>query len=164
MSLSQAIKSTTSSQMKAVHRAGIAGELVLAAAVNIFQVIGGDVSVLACYGKVTTVMAATNTTVQLRITPTGGAAQVISAASANLNGVLANATIMPTGAIGVAPVTEVTYGVSISNVALAMPTNTWVLLPGVVDILIGGATNATGVIDWFMLYVPNQMGAKVVAV
>jgi len=166
MSLSSLIKSASSSQLKAAHRAGIAGELVLAASPTIFQVVGGDVTVYTCYGKITTDMAVAATTVQLRITPTEGtapAAQVLALASANLSGVIAPALIVPTGALGVNPVTEITYGVGIGNVRGCMVTNTWILNPGVIDILVGGATNATGVIDWFLVYTPNQMGARVVA-
>lgn len=159
MSFSQKIKSISTTQSRYERRTGVAGELVLNAVVPLFRVSGGPILVTGCYGKVTTAFAIAATTVQLQITPVGGVAQNLSAASGNLSAVAINTTLAPTGALAVAITVEVTYG---ATFGLAL-TNQWLLIPGVITEIVAGATNLTGVLNWTIIYTPLSRAANVVA-
>jgi len=159
MSFSQKVRSISTTQSRYERRLGVAGELVLAAAVPLFQISGGPILVTGCYGKVTTAFAVAATTVQLQITPVGGIAQNLSAASGNLTGAVINTTLAPTGALAVAITIEVTFG---ATFGLAL-TNQWLLIPGVITELVGGATNNAGVLNWTIIYTPLSRAANVVA-
>ena len=158
MSLSGQVKKVSLNNPMCVRRPGIVGELVNAAVVNLFQVVGGDVHVSGMHGKIATAIGANATTVQLRILPTGSLVfQNLSAASGNMTGLFANTLLEPTGAIAVAIALEVTFGVGL----VYQVTNTWVLIPGVISILVGGATTAVGSIDWNIEYRPLSPGAEI---
>jgi len=159
MSLSAAIKALSGSQTRYVRYVGTAGELVNAAVINIFQIVGGDIRVNAFYGVCMADSDGSATTLQPRIIPTGGAQQVLALACTTLAAATINDTLAPTGAVGVAMVIETTMGVTAGN----MGTNEWILLPGIVNILVGGATDALQFYDWVMGYVPLAPGANVVA-
>ncbi len=160
MGLSGQVKKVTLNNPMCVWRPGRVGELVLAARVNLFQVVGGDVHVSGMHGKITVGIGANATTVQLFIIPTAGAApaqQALSAASGNLTGLLTQTLLEPTGALAVAIAQDVTFGVGI----VYQVTNTWILTPGIINILVGGATTAVGAIDWNIEYRPLAPGAEI---
>lgn len=160
MSLSRQIKKVASRGPACILRRGVVGELVNAATVNLFTVQNNDVHVTGILGKVTALMDANATTVQLRIIPTGGAQQALSAASGALNGQLVDTYLEPTGALAAAITITNTYG---TGVAL-MVTNDWILTPGIINILVGGATQVTGVIDWWIEYRPLAPDAAITAI
>ena len=158
MGLSSRIHQISSSNPLCAYRPGVVGELVLNAVVNLFTVRGGDVHVSGMHGKITANIGANNTTVQLRIIPTAGAQQALSNPSGNLTGLIINRYLEPTGVLAGAIVTEAaTYGVGI----IYMATNPWTLTPGIINILVGGATTLTGAIDWYIEYRPLSPGAEI---
>jgi len=159
MSFGSMVKGLASSQVRFVRRTGTVGEWVLAASPSLFTITGGAIRVVVFYGKVTAVFDATATTLQPRITPVAGAAaiQVLSNASGSLANAAINTTIVPTGVIAGACTVEITFGVTVGN----MVTNQWVLLPGVIDALVGTGTNLTGAMDFCMGYIPLEPGSNV---
>lgn len=157
MGLGQDVHDLWSTQPRWVRRPAVVGEIVNGATVNLFNIASSPIYVVACFGWVRTLFGAGVATIQLRILPTGGAQQALSAATAALNATAINSTIMPTGAVAVAPTVEATLGVSVGN----MVTNPWILLPGVVNMLIGGATNAEGSVEWAMGFYPMGPDVKV---
>lgn len=158
MSLASLIGNISTQNTLCAHRPGVVGELVNGATVNLFTVRNGDVHVSGMHGKLTAAIGANATTVQLRIIPTGGVQQALSAASGNLTGLIINRYLEPTGVLAGAIVIEAaTYGVGI----VYMATNPWTLTPGIINILVGGATTATGAIDWYIEYRPLTPGAEI---
>lgn len=158
MSLSGQVKKISLNNPMCVRRPGVVGELVLAARFNIFQVVGGDVRVEGMHGKIATAIGANATTVQLFILPAGSVTQqALSAASGNLTGLFANTLLEPTGAVAVAIALEVTFGVGL----VYQVTNPWILIPGTINILVGGATTLVGSIDWMIEYRPLSPGAEI---
>lgn len=159
MGLATQVKGLYASQTRFVRRPGVAGELVLGASPNLFRIVGGDILVTSFFGECMADSDGSATTLQLRITPTDGAAQVLGLACTTLAAANIGDTLTPTGAVGVATLIEVTPGVSVGNLG----TNQWILLPGIIDVLVGGASDALMFYDWHIGYVPLQSGANVYA-
>lgn len=159
MGLGLKVKSLYASQTRFVRRPGVAGELVIGDSPNIFQIIGGDILVTSFFGECMADSDSSATTLRLRITPTGGAVQVLGLACTTLTAANIGDTLTPTGAITAAMLIETTPGASVGNLA----TNQWILLPGIIDILVGGATDTLMFYDWHIGYVPLESGAIVYA-
>jgi len=160
MGLSTEVKKISTQNPMCVHRRGVVGELVNGNTVNLFTVQRNDVHVTGILGKITAAMDAGTADVQLRIIPRDGAVpaqQVLSLASGSLANLLANEYLEPTGALGAAITLTATYG---AGVAL-MVTNDWILTPGIINILVGTATNTTGAIDWYIEYRPLAPDAEI---
>lgn len=153
------IKGMYASQVRFVRRVGIVGEWQDTDSPDIFTVEGGSIRVVVFYGIVTATFEAAATQLQPRITPVAGAAatQVLSNACATLSAAAINTTIVPAGPVAGACTIETTLGVTVGNMA----TNEWILLPGVIDILVSGADNADGAMDFCMGYLPLEIGAVV---
>lgn len=129
-----------------VRRAGVAGEIVNAAHPSIFTVTGGDI-ICSIWGKITTAFGANATTLQLR-----NDTVVLGLACTTLSGQTADVFLCPTGLVGAAMI--------ISGVGVGPLQSSCLLLltPGDIDVLVGGASDANAVIDWYISYVPVLPG------
>lgn len=134
---------------KTLHRAGVVGELVNAATVNLFTITGGPV-VASMFGIITAAIGANITTVQL-----SNGTHDMSAASGSLSGQIVGIHLNPTGGIAVA------MAIGAATLVGVYQATRWSLGVGSVSILVGGATSATGAIDWYITYEPMVPGAIV---
>jgi len=141
-------------------RPGVVGDLVLFAptTIPIFTVVGGDIWVHALYAKVTTVIQANATTITLSHTTAISATVVpLAGAGVNITGSDLDSLITITGAVAVAPTlyNGAARGVGIPNI-----TNTQILVPGSIGMVVGGATN-TGLLLWTIVWSPMSESAQV---
>jgi len=160
MGLPQDVNALVQSQVRFVRRVGTVGEWLNGTSPSIFTITGGPILVSVFYGIITATFDVGATQLQPRITPVAGAAaaQVLSNACASLaNGVI-NTTLVPTGVIAGACTLEVTFGVTFGNLL----TRQWTLLEGTIDVLVSGADNALGALDWVIGYLPLGNAANVV--
>lgn len=164
MSFSSQLKSIYSGHSRWAYRPGVNNELVNTAVVNLFTVQpAGDIQLDAIFGIVTTQIGGAAVAVQFRILPTfatgAPAQQVISAVSGAgiLNGMLVNTLVLVADGVGGAITSEITYGVA---VGFALMATQRVLTPGVINVIISGAT-AAGAVDWYLAYTPVSDGARV---
>jgi hypothetical protein len=133
-------------------------DLVAAVGVPLFLVRSGDILLTHIYGTVTVQTGANNTTIQLRHTPVGGAAAVMCTASGNLNATAINRMLTITGAVGVGMALSAAPGIAIAS----FMTNLQILVPGTIDILVGGVVPQTGAIDWCIHYIPLDTDSDVI--
>lgn len=136
--------------IKTVRRAGLAADLVAGADFNIFNV-SGVVEVYNFFGVVTTVIGAGAAVPRVQFTPTGGAQTPLCAAAASIATdavgtiytVIGGATatqLAPTAALGYADAAETAW------------VGPWILPAGIIAIT--NAVASTGIVDWYISYVP----------
>ncbi len=160
-------------QEKTVRRAGVGpgvgGDWSPAANFNIFNIAGGPVRITGIWGHVTAVFAGANATPIVSHTPTGGAAANMSviavAAAFALNTFLTwdgsltavSGVLRASAAVG--------FTQSTDSVGTAATAESWagsiVAVPGIIRITNAGAADATGMVDWYLSYIPMRDGATV---
>jgi len=163
-------------QEKTVRRVGrtvaAGSDWAAAANFNIFTIAGGPIMVTNLFGHVTAVFAGANATPIVSQTPAGGAAANMSviavAAAFALNTFLVwdgsltavSGVLRATAAVGHSQATD--------SVGTAATAESWAgrirIVPGVIRITNGGANDATGVVDWYISYIPLVPEATVVAI
>ena len=146
-------------QERVVRRAGVAAtDLPGGANFNIFN-LAGVVLVKQIWGQVTTVIGAGAAVPQIQFTPTGGAAVPLCAAALSIAADVVNtiytcplgiiaAVLAPSPAIGHADTLATGWGGDYI-----------ILVAGI--IMIVNAVPSTGVIDWFIDYIPATPGSIV---
>lgn len=144
-------------QIRTLRRPGVVGELVNAASPNLFTITGGDIMVVGIHGKITTAFGTTATTLQLRLTTAlAGTVSVLGLACTTLSDQVADILLTSTGAVGVALAISAAAGVGVYAV-----TNAQVLVPGGIDVLVGGATSTVAAVEWTINYIPLHPAANV---
>ncbi len=123
----------------------------------IFRIAGGDIALLGIYGKVTVAKDAGVQTLQLTHT-VGGPLCIASAAT---NGLVAHAILCITGVVGAAMIETPLAGAGTLAIGQWMAGltgsgigNLLVLTVGDINLVTGAAADATGFIDWTILYRP----------
>jgi len=159
-------------QEKVVRRVGIGpgvgGDWSPAANFNIFNIAGGPVKITGIWGHVTAVFAG-NATPIVSHTPTGGVAAnmcvIAGAAAYALNTFLTwdgsltavSGVLRASGSVG--------FTQSTDSVGLPATAESWagpiVAVPGIIRITNGWAADATGMVDWYLSYIPMIDGATV---
>ena len=158
MSITQSAQRSYQASVKGAYRPGLAADLGAGGAWPIFNVVNGPVLVTELWGHVTTVIA--NAAVPLmNFNPTVGAGAVCAVIMLSIDtdapgtvyiwdGSLAVAAPVPTAALGMAAALETT-----------MAGNYLILVPGVLGFT--NAVAATGIIDWYINYIPAFPGARI---
>jgi len=162
-------------QERTVRRVGrtvaAGSDWAVAANFNIFTIAGGPIKVTGIWGHVTAVFAG-NATPIVTQTPAGGAPAnmcVIAVAAAYaLNTFLVwdgsltavSGVLRATAAVG--------HSQSSDSVGTPATAESWagpiLIVPGVIRITNGGANDITGVVDWYISYIPLVPEATVVAI
>ncbi len=147
------------SSVKYVTRTGVAADCAAQHTVNIFTIAGGDIVLLGIYGKVRAQKQANAQTLQLQITPTGGAAAALCAASATTSGDAVDSIYTITGVSTDAMiVAQIGTALGIGQLqasALGIGTgNPLVLVPGILSLITAAANDNSGLVDWTVIYRP----------
>ncbi len=128
--------------------------------VNMFTIAGGPIKILELVGIVTTVVQAQATSTKITVTTTSPAATVdLSAAAVDLTAAAAGASIRHINTTGI--LTVVTAGFVMEGNAFATNDTQYLVPAGTMQINNASASN-TGVITWYMRYVPLAPGVTVV--
>lgn len=154
--IDQLVKQALEGSVKGVRRPGVAADL--AGAWDIFTVVNGPVLVTQMWGHVTTVIA--NAAVPIMMfNPTGAAPNAALAAIMVSIAADAAGTIYTwTGAAGGVPGPAAQIGMASAGESV-FAGNFIFLVPGVINFT--NAVAGTGVIDWYINYIPCYTGAKV---
>lgn len=139
-------------QLRVVRRPGIAAtDLPGAADFNIFNV-PAPILVRQIWGEVTTIIGAGLAVPRIQFTPTGGAQVPLCAAAAAINtDVVGTIYTYPLGTI--AAVLAPSPAIGMADTAATGWTGDYTILAAGI-IAITNAVASTGVIDWFMAYIP----------
>jgi hypothetical protein len=131
---------------------------------TLFTVAGGMVLVTGLFGRVTTVLSGTTGTISLGATPTVGAsgAQVAGIAAATvIGGGEVGATYAVVGTAAGGATTLANGGASsLSGKSPFISLPEFVVQAGIITVTTSVAT-MTGAIDWYLSYVPIDVGASV---
>ncbi len=158
MGLVQLVQSQYQAAPKYVTRTGVATDCATQHTVNLFTVAGGNVLLIAVYGKVMADKAIAAQTLRLGLVPTiGGVEAFLCAASATtsgdlidsiytITGVIADLMIVAPTALGVALPQAAATGQGVGALL--------VLVPGIIRLTTGAADDGTGLINWTVLYRP----------
>lgn len=148
----------TPGAIRYVTRTGVAADCATQHTVNLFTVTGDNL-VIGTYGKVIAAKADTAQTLRLGHVPTIGAVEAfLCAVSAvtNLDAIDSIYTI--TGVVGdamiVAQVGTIIGVGQFQNNALGTIRSQLILVPGIIRLTTAAANDATGLIDWTVLYQP----------
>lgn len=158
MSIKTLVGQLYQTQIRVVRRVGLATDVATQpTTTNLFTVSGGDVLVLAMYGKVMATKQVAAQTIAVQHTPTAGVAAAIAAASATTSGDAINSIYSITGVPGDALIVAqvaTALGVGQNGNALGTIRSDLVLVAGIISMLTGGATDNSGLVDWVISYVP----------
>jgi len=167
MSLTQAARKISWQTERIVHCPGLALDLQPATAGRtVFTIANDPIIVKNVFGVVTTTIGATAAQPFLQLTTNaayGGVVAPLCALSASIANVLFGTILQMTGTAA----NNLTVSAVRGKRATGEATGLWasgimILCPGVVQIV--NATGATtGVVDWYMLYVPTSPQSKVTA-
>jgi hypothetical protein len=152
-------------RVRYAYRTGVAVDLATQHLFNIFTISGGDIVLLDIIGKVMFVKAGTAQTLELGFTPTGGARTILAIASATTTGDVANKYYTWDGVLGTAVLVAQTadaIGVgAVGSVLAGTSSARNVLCAGVLDITSAGANDITGLVDWYVRYIPVKPSSTV---
>ena len=157
---------------KTVRRPGLAagagGDWSPAADFPIFTISGGPIKIISLFGHVTAVFAGANAIPLITYGAANALCVVAVAAAFPLDSLLVwdgsltavSGVLRATGALAHSQVSD--------SVGTPASAESWTgpifCIPGVLNIVnVGGATDATGVVDWYIEYVPMTPAAVVVA-
>jgi len=146
-------------QLRVVRRAGIAAtDLPGGAAFNIFNV-AGPIMVKQIWGQVTTIIGAGAAVPRIQFTPTGGAQVPLCAAAASIATDVVNTVYTyPLGTIAAVLAPSPAIGMA-DTAATGWTGDYTILVAGIIAIT--NAVVSTGVIDWFIAYIPATSGSIV---
>ena len=150
--------------------AGVGGDWSPAANFNLFTITGGPIKITSLFGHVTAAFAGAAATPLLSLTPAGGVANAIAviavAAAFALNTLLiwdgsltaVSGVLRATPALG--------HNQSTDSIGTAATASSWAgsifAIPGVISVVNAGAADATGVVDWYLTYIPLTSVSNVV--
>lgn len=160
-------------QEKTVRRvgqaAGVGGDWSPAADFGIFTIAGGPIKITSMFGHVTAVFAGANAIPLITYGAANALCVVAVAAAFALNSLLVWDGSL-TAVSGVLRATAaLAHSQSTGSVGTAATAESWagpiLCLPGQINIVnAGGAADATGVVDWYLSYIPLTSNATVVAI
>jgi len=159
MSFNDKIDQMYLQQLRVVRRAGIAlTDLPGGAAFNIFN-LAGVVLVKQIWGIVTTVIGAGAAVPRIQFTPTGLAQVPLCAAAASIaTDAVGTVYTYPLGTIAAILAPSPAIGMA-DTAATGWTGDYTILLAGIIAIT--NAVASTGVIDWFIAYIPATPGSIV---
>lgn len=139
-------------QLGVVRRAGIAAtDLPGGADFNIFNV-AGPILVRQIWGEVTTIIGAGAAVPRIQFTPTGGAQVPLCAAALSIaTDAVGTIYTYPLGTIAAVLAPSPALGMA-DTAATGWAGSTTILVAGIIAIT--NAVASTGVIDWFIAYIP----------
>jgi hypothetical protein len=139
---------------KSIRRPGIATDLSGGADFNIFNIANDPIWVTSFFGVVKTVIGAGLAVPRLQHTPTGGAQTPLCAAAASIAAdAVGTIYTIPDGQAATQLAPAAALGAALSNeFAWSAVGDGWFILPGIMAIT--NAVASTGIIDWYMSYVP----------
>jgi len=149
--------------------AGVGGDWSPAADFQIFTIAGGPVKITSMFGHVTAVFAGANAIPLITIGAANAICVVAVAAAFALNSLLVWDGSL-TAVSGVLRATAaLLHSQSTGSVGTAATAESWagpiLCMPGIVTIVnVGGAADATGVVDWYLSYIPLTSAATVTAI
>jgi hypothetical protein len=160
MGLANNIKSMQGQDYKIAVRYGLAADLATQQTVNLFTIDRGPIVVQGFFGVVSTALAATATTIAVQLTTStayGATSVPVAVATATLSGYVVGSILTLAGGVGAALTlqTGAARGVGVYSI-----TNQQAWVNGILQIVVGGAANATGIIDWYLQYRPAVLGAR----
>jgi len=148
--------------------AGVGGDWSPAADFAIFTITGGPIRIVSLFGHVTAVFAGANAIPLITYGAANALCVVAVAAAFALNSLLVWDGSL-TAVSGVLRATAaLAHNQSSDSIGTAATAESWagsiLCIPGVIWIVnVGGAADATGVVDWYIEYVPQTDDALVVA-
>lgn len=148
------------SSRRYVKRTGKLADMAGVASVALWTVTGGPVLIEGIMGIVTTACQAAATTLAFTNTTAVNSTVVpMAAASGSISGDATETVFTMDGAVatGITIQTSTARGVGIWE-----QTSRQVLVPGIIKLVVGTATN-TGIIDWYLSYVPLSDSSLVVS-
>ena len=124
---------------------------------TIFTITGGPVYVQRIFGVITTVIGAVANATKLTATPTIGGAATDICATVDINAAAAGDIYVPITSFATAA------SLSTAAVIIALPGAagsplSFMMTPGTILVNCAGSDGGTGRIQWFMHYVPLQVG------
>ena len=148
-----------SQAVNTLRRPGVAADFAAGLDFNIFNV-SGLIEIHYMFGIVTNLFGAGVSIPQIQFTPTGGIQVALSGAHAGLNAAAAGTVLTWTG---------LTAGALTSGAALGMSdvnaNSDWdggfITIPAGIIAITNAVADATGVVDWYIAYVPH-MAATIV--
>ena len=149
--------------------AGVGGDWSPAADFQIFTIAGGPVKITSMFGHVTAVFAGANAIPLICIGAANPLCVVAVAAAFALDSLLVWDGSL-TAASGVLRETvNLLHSQSSDSVGTPGTAESWtgpiLCMPGIITIVnVGGAADATGVVDWYLSYIPLVQAASVVAI
>jgi len=150
-------------EIQTVRRPGLALDIHPAGTADLFTITGSPVLVYRLFGVITTVFGGTNGTLQFRFTPTGGGAITdMCAASAALANTADNVCLQWGGTLAAAIVVGVGVGhldLTGTEGGFASPIT---CTPGTIH-LTNAVGMTTGVVDWYISYLPLTDDSLIVA-
>jgi len=145
---------------RTVRRAGLYADIDGVGDANLFNV-SGVCAVHYMFGVITTVIGAGLAVPQLQFTPTVGAVQVpLSAAAAAINAAAAGSIITWTGLLGGALTVGGALGMSDVNANSDWAGGVITLVAGIIQ-LTNAVDAVSGVIDWYVMYLPQIAGSLI---
>ena len=149
--------------------AGVGGDWSPAADFNIFTIAGGPIKITSMFGHVTAVFAGANAIPLITLGAANALCVVAAAAAFALNALLVWDGSL-TAVSGVLRATAaLSHSQSSDSIGTAASAESWagtiLCMPGAINIVnVGGAADATGVVDWYLSYIPLTSGSAVVVV
>ena len=153
-------------QERTVRRVGLGpgagGDWSPAANFNIFNIAGGPIKVTGIWGHVTAVFAGAAATPIVAQTPAGGALANMSVIAVAAAFALNTFLVWDGSLTAVSGVLRASAAVghtqSTDSVGTAATAESWagpiVVVPGIISIVNAGALDATGMVDWYISYIP----------
>jgi len=144
----------------------------VAANFNIFQITGGPIRITDMFGHVTAVFAG-NATPLIEHTPTGGANSPLCVIAVAAAYALNTLLVWDGSLTAVSGVLRASTGVGHSqpsdSVGTPATAETWAgggidIIPGIIRITNGGGNDITGVVDFYLSYIPLTPESNVVVI
>lgn len=150
-------------QEKTQRRIGTAADYVVGGNFNIFQIVGGPISITWMMGHVTNVFAGVATPLITFTSALSGAASNMCTVAGAVAWPL-NTLLVWTGLLAGALIATATIGHSQAGLAETEMWNGGEIrcVPGTIGITNAGGADATGVLDWYLSYIPLTPISEVV--
>ena len=152
-----------SREIETVRRPGLAGDIDGAGTTDLFTITDGPVLLYRLFGVITTVLGIGAGTFRFVFTPTGGGALTnMNAVSGALNGTAQNVCLQWAGTLAAAMVVGVGVGhldLTGTEAGFASPIT---VTSGVIGLLVATGVT-TGVVDWYISYLPLNADGLIVA-
>jgi len=156
MSVSQLAAQSYEASVKGAYRPGVATDL--AGAWNIFTITGGPIIMTELWGHVTTIIANAAVPILTFVTTLGAVAAATATIMVTLNTDAPGTVYTWSGALAGVPGPAAALGMAAAG-ETTMAGNYCIFVPG--TLYFTNAVAATGIIDWYMNYIPCVPGALV---